>query len=48
MELLAQYKEEEQEAVEKQSKHPKSAKSSARGRKLSKGKHMQNVPMKHK
>ena len=48
MDMLAQYREEENEAAQKQSKHPKSAKSSARGRKLSKGKHMQNVPMKGK
>ncbi len=44
--LLHDYREEENRAHEKASKHPKSSKSRARGHRLSKGKHMQNVPRK--
>jgi len=42
--LLKDYKEDENRAQERASKHPKAAKSQARASRLSKGKHMKNVP----
>jgi len=46
--MLHDYKETENRAQEKASKHPKAAKGNARAHRLSKGPHMKNVPKGHK